>query len=243
MPRSSGVGFRIGSPATMEERRGRFRNLTTLRQRGSEVGGLAQLFWTMAVGMGYNDAALKDFFNNCLDDPLPQWEMKGLEILDFWGFTHYLCHRAQWDTSTTPVSPEKRAASPAPQHKMAANPAPQHKMAASPAPQHKMAASSAPQHKMAASPAPQHKMAASPAPQHEMTTSPAPLHRRVESTPVLADKMVDSTPESSVKEPPARHQRGRRRRRPASVVPQSPEDVPEQAAAVQEDVPEQAAAV
>ena len=66
MPRSSGVRFQICSPATMEERRGRFQNLTTLRQKGSEVGGLAQLFWTMAVGLGYNDAALKDLFNNRL---------------------------------------------------------------------------------------------------------------------------------------------------------------------------------
>ena len=123
MPRSSGVGFRIGSPATMEERRGRVRNLTTLHQEGREVGGLAQLFWTLAVGLGYNDAALKDWFNNCLDDPLPQWEMKGLEILDFWGFTNYLHHRAQWDATTTPEFPDK-AASSAPQPKMATSLAP-----------------------------------------------------------------------------------------------------------------------
>ena len=192
MLRSSGVGFRIRSPATMEERRGRLRNLTTLRQRGREVGDLAQAFWTMAVGLGYNDEALKDLFNDCLDDPLPRWEMKGLEILDFWGFTKYLHHRAQWDAVTTPESPDKTAASPAPQHKRAA--------------------------------------------------SPEPLHKMAESTPVLPDKMADSTPESPVKVPPTRHHRGRRRRQ-ASTVPQGPEAVPEQPAAVPEEVPEQPAAV
>uniref|UniRef100_A0A8C1XAV0 Uncharacterized protein n=1 Tax=Cyprinus carpio TaxID=7962 RepID=A0A8C1XAV0_CYPCA len=81
---------------------------TTLRQKGSEVGGLAQLFWTMAEGMGYNDEALKDLFNACLDNPVPEWEMNKLEILDFWGFTIYLQHRSQWDTPATPVSPAQR---------------------------------------------------------------------------------------------------------------------------------------
>ncbi|XP_026098588.1 uncharacterized protein LOC113069639 [Carassius auratus] len=86
MLRSSGVGLRVRSPASVEERRARFQNLATLRQKESEVGGLAQMFWTMAVGMGYNDLALKDLFIACLDNPVPEWEMNELEILAFWGF-------------------------------------------------------------------------------------------------------------------------------------------------------------
>ncbi|XP_016370131.1 uncharacterized protein LOC107709969 [Sinocyclocheilus rhinocerous] len=66
------------------------------RQEGMEVGGFAQTFWTLAVGLNYNDAALKDLLNICLDNPLPQWEVKGLEILDFWGFVRYLQGRSQW---------------------------------------------------------------------------------------------------------------------------------------------------
>jgi len=47
--------------------------------------------------MGYNEAALKDLFNNCLDNPLPRCEMMGLETLDFWGFTNYLQRRITSD--------------------------------------------------------------------------------------------------------------------------------------------------
>uniref|UniRef100_A0A671NDI0 Uncharacterized protein n=1 Tax=Sinocyclocheilus anshuiensis TaxID=1608454 RepID=A0A671NDI0_9TELE len=53
-------------------------------------------FWTLAVGLNYNEAALKDLLNVCLDDPVPQWEQEGLEILFFWGFVKYLHGRSQW---------------------------------------------------------------------------------------------------------------------------------------------------
>ena len=80
-----GTGFRILPPTTEKERRGRLQNLMALHQQGQTVSCLSQTFWTLSRGMNYNDATLKDLFNHCLDDPLPQWEMKGLEILDFGG--------------------------------------------------------------------------------------------------------------------------------------------------------------
>ncbi len=69
-------------PATGKERFARFRQFMTLRQQGSEIGGFAQLFWSLALGLGYNDEALKEFLNTYLDDSLFQEEMEGLRILD-----------------------------------------------------------------------------------------------------------------------------------------------------------------
>ncbi len=83
--------------ATLKERTARHQKLMALRQQGTEAGVFAQTFWTLAVGLNY-ESALKDLFNVCLDDPLPQWEMEGLRILDFWGFVRYLHHRSQWAT-------------------------------------------------------------------------------------------------------------------------------------------------
>ncbi|XP_016414799.1 uncharacterized protein LOC107745439 [Sinocyclocheilus rhinocerous] len=88
--------FRITRPATWQERAARFKALTGLRQEGGDAGAFAQLFWNYSVGLGFNDGALKDFFNGCLDDPLSHWEMKGLETLNFWDFTWYLVQRVQW---------------------------------------------------------------------------------------------------------------------------------------------------
>ncbi len=84
--------------ATLKERTAHHQKLMALRQQGTEAGVFAQTFWTLAVGLNYNESALKDLFNVCLDDPLPQWEMEGLRILDFWGFVRYLHHRSQWAT-------------------------------------------------------------------------------------------------------------------------------------------------
>ncbi len=64
----------------------RHQKLMVLHQQGTEVGGFAQTFWTLAVGLDYNESVLKTFFYVCLDDPLPQWEMEVLRILDIWGF-------------------------------------------------------------------------------------------------------------------------------------------------------------
>ncbi len=77
---------------------GTHQKLMALRQQGQRQEFFAQTFWTLAVGLNYNESALKDLFNVCLDDPLPQWEMEGLRILDFWGFVRYLHHRSQWAT-------------------------------------------------------------------------------------------------------------------------------------------------
>ncbi|ROL53595.1 hypothetical protein DPX16_4367 [Anabarilius grahami] len=119
------MGFRILPPATMRERMARLRALMALRQEGWEVGCFAQTFWTMAVGLDYNDAALKEIFNRCLDDPLPQWEMEGLQILDFWRFTEYLHHRRQWATpGQSESSPALESApEPAPARECAPKPA------------------------------------------------------------------------------------------------------------------------
>ncbi len=84
------------SSSHSKERTAQHQRLMALRQQGTEVGGFAQTFWTSTVGLDYNESVLKDFFNVCLDDPLPQWEMEGLRILDFWGFVRYLHH--QWAT-------------------------------------------------------------------------------------------------------------------------------------------------
>ncbi len=84
------MDLRISPPATRKEQMARHWALMALRQQCMEVGGFAQTFWTFAVGLEYNDGALKDFFNACLDDPLSYWEMEGLGILDFWGFVRYL---------------------------------------------------------------------------------------------------------------------------------------------------------
>ncbi len=92
------VDHEICPSATLRERTAQHQRLMALRQQGTEVGGFAQTFWTSPVGLNYNESVLKDFFNVCLDDPLPQWEMEGLRILNFWGFVRYLHHRSQWAT-------------------------------------------------------------------------------------------------------------------------------------------------
>ncbi len=90
------MDIRITPPATRKERAAQHKALMALRQQGMQVGGFAQTFWTFLVGLNYNEAALKSFFNVCLDDPLPQWEMEGLGIMDFWCFVKYLQVRVQW---------------------------------------------------------------------------------------------------------------------------------------------------
>ncbi len=93
-----GAALRIRCASPLRERTAQHQRLMALRQQGMEVGGFAQTFWTLTVGLDYNESVLKDFFNVCLDDPLPQWEIEGLRILDFWGFVRYLHHRSQWAT-------------------------------------------------------------------------------------------------------------------------------------------------
>lgn len=92
------MDIQISPPATKKEQMARLLALMALRQQGMEVGGFAQTFWTIAVGLNYNETALKDLFNVCLDDPLPQWEKEGLRILDFRGFVRYLHSRSQCAT-------------------------------------------------------------------------------------------------------------------------------------------------
>ncbi len=96
------MSLRILPPANSQERLARQRGLGSLRQQGLEVRAFAQFFWTMSRGLEYQDAALKDIFNLCLDNPLPQWEMEQLRILDFWNFSNYVHHRKDWQILSPP---------------------------------------------------------------------------------------------------------------------------------------------
>ncbi len=98
------MSLRILPPANSQERLTRQRGLGSLRQQGLEVRAFAQFFWTMSRGLEYQDAALKDIFNLCLDNPLPQWEMEQLRILDFWNFSNYVHHRKDWQILSPPES-------------------------------------------------------------------------------------------------------------------------------------------
>ncbi len=86
------MNLRIASPATKKELRARRQGSITLHQEGLGVGGFALLFWTVVVGLKYDDLELIEFFNNCLDYPLPSCEMGELKTLDFWGFIDYLTY-------------------------------------------------------------------------------------------------------------------------------------------------------
>ncbi|CAM4633500.1 unnamed protein product [Leuciscus chuanchicus] len=76
--------------------------VAALRQQGLDVRAFAQTFRTIARGLDYQDLALKNIFNLCLDDPLPQWEMEQLRVLDFWNFSNYLHHCKDWQILTPP---------------------------------------------------------------------------------------------------------------------------------------------
>ncbi len=71
----------ICPPVTLRERTAQHQRLMALRQQGTEVGGFAQTFWTLTVGLDYNESVLKDLFNVCLDDPLPSGRWRDL---GFW---------------------------------------------------------------------------------------------------------------------------------------------------------------
>ncbi|ROL49772.1 Tripartite motif-containing protein 47 [Anabarilius grahami] len=98
------MGIHITPPTTVRERMARLSNLITLRQQGHQVGGLAQMFWTLAAVLGYNDACLIDLFNGCLDDSLPSREIEGLGDMDFWGFVYYLEDRGRGTSPNLPGS-------------------------------------------------------------------------------------------------------------------------------------------
>ncbi len=70
------MSYRIAPPATAEGRLVLQRAVASLRQQDREPQSFAQFFWTMAKGLEYDDATLKESFNLSLDDPLPRWEME-----------------------------------------------------------------------------------------------------------------------------------------------------------------------
>lgn len=49
---------------------------------------------TAALGLGCEEAALKEFLNLGLDDPLPQREMKGLRGFHYWAVVDYVGYRS-----------------------------------------------------------------------------------------------------------------------------------------------------
>lgn len=96
------MSIKILPPANAQERLSRQLGLAALRQQGLDVRAFAQTFRTIARGLDYQDPALKDIFNLCLDDPLPQWEMEKLRVLDFWNFSNCLHHCKDWQILTPP---------------------------------------------------------------------------------------------------------------------------------------------
>jgi len=97
-----------------------------------EVGGLAQLFWTLAVGLEYKDSELIEIFNGCLDYPLPSWEMEELKTLGFWGFIDVFQYQSQSVTLGQVVPIYSMATAPEPMLKMSAKSKPSAKMATTP---------------------------------------------------------------------------------------------------------------
>ncbi|KAL0151423.1 hypothetical protein M9458_053209, partial [Cirrhinus mrigala] len=81
-----------------------FRALSFLRQRGTDLRRFALEFSGAAEGLGYNDGALKDFFNSVLDEPLYWWRMRELVHLTFGEFVDFL--------ASPPVVAVETAASP-----------------------------------------------------------------------------------------------------------------------------------
>ncbi len=112
------MGIRILPPASKKEQKARLRMLADLRQQGMQVGGLAQTFWTLAVGLELCNSELSKIFNECLDNPLPPFEMEGLKTLDFWSFINYLSYRSlvmscrSEPTAVLPKMPESTITSP-----------------------------------------------------------------------------------------------------------------------------------
>ncbi|KAL0148593.1 hypothetical protein M9458_056140 [Cirrhinus mrigala] len=90
----------IVPPGTAKERQALQQAVASLRQQGRDGRSFAQFFWTMARGLEYPDSTLKEAFNLCLDDPIPQWEQ--LRILDYWNISNYLHHRKDWQILTPP---------------------------------------------------------------------------------------------------------------------------------------------
>ncbi len=67
-----------------------FQALSSLRQQGTNLRKFALRFSGAAEDLGYNDAALKDLFNNALEEPLNWWRTRGLEHLTFGEFVEFL---------------------------------------------------------------------------------------------------------------------------------------------------------
>ncbi len=64
------------------------------------------------------NSELSKIFNDCLDNPLPPFEMEGLKTLDFWSVTDYLCYHnlviscRSEPTAVLPKMPESTITSP-----------------------------------------------------------------------------------------------------------------------------------
>ncbi len=112
------MGIQIFPPASKKERKARLRMLADLQQLGMQVGGLAQTFWTLAVGLEICTPELSKNFNECLENPLPPFEMEGLKTPDFWNFINHLSYcslvmscRSE-PTAVPPKMPESAITSP-----------------------------------------------------------------------------------------------------------------------------------
>ncbi len=108
------MSIRILPPANSQERLARQRGLGSHRQQRLEVRAFAQFFWTMSRGLEYQNAALKDIFNLCLDNPLPQWEMEQLRILNFFNYVHHRKESTCTDQLAVTPSPNQDHVPPIP---------------------------------------------------------------------------------------------------------------------------------
>lgn len=112
MLRCDGIRVQVCPPSTEEEWWDRLADLTALHQRGQTVGCFAQIYWTLASGLGLRDMELNYIFNDCLDEPLPRWKMAGLEEMEFFEFARYVDKLGERYARFTPESLECMSAAP-----------------------------------------------------------------------------------------------------------------------------------
>ncbi len=84
------MGIQILPQASKKEPKARFQMMAALRQQGMGEGGLAQTFWTLPVVLGFCNSEFSNIFNDCLDNPLPPWEIRSH---DFWELIYYVFYR------------------------------------------------------------------------------------------------------------------------------------------------------
>ncbi|RXN12499.1 proteoglycan 4-like protein [Labeo rohita] len=88
------MDLRSFPPTTVKGRRPDCNSCELYASRETGITDFAQSFRTAALGLGCEEAALKEFLNLGLDDPLPQREMEGLRGFHYWGVVDYVGYRS-----------------------------------------------------------------------------------------------------------------------------------------------------